>query len=289
MKKIDETKIEHRPQIEKYHDYFIFVKDWLKFMKIHESKFSLRNLSRKANIAVGYLPMVLSGRRQLSESAFEKLMPHLGLNKREQKILNLLRTIGESENPQIRSEALKDLQKIKEYQLNNSSEIEVFKYLSRWENVAIREMLNLPDFQLDPLWIQERLKAKIGLAEIENILDFLKNHGFITLSKDGKSATAKKSLQCEDGVFKISLSDFHRQMLSKIEDSIENTPREQRSIMGHTRALSSQEFAALKLKIADFINELDNNKGPSQDLDSEVYHITLAAVPLTSTPKRKEI
>ena len=170
MKKKNDTKQEHRPQIEKYHNYFIFLKDWLKYMKIHESNFSLRSLSRKANMAVGYLPMVLSGRRLLSESAFEKLIPHLSLTKREQKILNLLRTMGESENPEIRSEALKDLQKMKEYQLNNSSEIEVFKYLSRWENVAIREMLNLPDFELNPAWIQERLKAKIGLAEIENIL-----------------------------------------------------------------------------------------------------------------------
>lgn len=286
MRKRDDTKQESRPQIEKYHNYFIFLKDWLKYMKIHESNFSLRSLARKANMAVGYLPMVLSGRRLLSESAFEKLIPHLGLTKREQKILNLLRTMGESENPEIRSEALKDLQKMKEYQLNNSSEIEVFKYLSRWENVAIREMLNLPDFQLNPVWIQERLKAKIGLAEIENILDFLKNHGFISVSPDGKTATAKKSLQCEDGVFRISLSDFHRQMLDRIEDSIENTPRELRSIMGHTRTLSSKEFAALKLKIADFMNELDAAKSNSPDLDSEVYHITLAAVPLTST-KRK--
>lgn len=286
MKKKLEEKSENRPQIEKYHDYFIFIKDWLKFMKIHESKFSLRSLSRKANMAVGYLPMVLSGRRQLSESAFEKLIPHLSLTKREQKILILLRKIGESENPEIRSEALKDLQKMKEYQLNNSPEIEVFKYLSRWENVAIREMLNLSDFQLDPLWIQARLNAKIGLSEIQNILDFLKTHGFISLSADGKTATAKKSLQCEDGVFRISLSDFHRQMLDKIEDSIENTPREKRSIMGHTRALSAKEFAELKVKIADFINELDASKKSSQDPDSEVYHITLAAVPLTST-KRK--
>ena len=286
MKKKSDTNTENRPQIEKYHDYFIFLKDWLKYMKIHESNFSLRNLSRKANVAVGYLPMVLSGQRRLSESAFEKLIPHLNLTKREQKILNLLRTIGESENPEIRSEALTDLQKMKEYQLNNSSEIEVFKYLSRWENVAIREMLNLPDFQLSPAWIQERLNAKIGLTEIQNIIDFLKNHGFISLSPDGKTATAKKSLQCEDGVFRISLSDFHRQMLDKIEDSIENTPREQRSIMGHTRTLSSKEFAALKLKIADFINDLDTAKNTTQDLDSEVYHITLAAVPLTSTTRR---
>ncbi len=286
MKKTDNTKQEPRPQIEKYHNYFIFLKDWLKYMKIHESNFSLRSLSRKANMAVGYLPMVISGRRLLSESAFEKLIPYLGLTKREQKILNLLRTMGESENPEIRSEALKDLQKMKEYQLNNSSEIEVFKYLSRWENVAIREMLNLPDFQLNPVWIQNRLKAKMGIAEIENILDFLKNHGFISVSSDGKTATAKKSLQCEDGVFRISLSDFHRQMLDKIEDSIENTPRELRSIVGHTRTLSSKEFAALKLKMADFISELDAAKNTSPDVDSEVYHITLAAVPLTST-KRK--
>src|SRR6185295_18863017 len=91
-----------RPDIFTYHDYRAFLKDWIEFQRSARPGFSMRSLSAEAKLAVGYLPPVLSGARNLSMKALFKLLPVLGLTRPEQAYLeNLVKLTADSQETRI--------------------------------------------------------------------------------------------------------------------------------------------------------------------------------------------
>ncbi|WP_295904224.1 DUF4423 domain-containing protein [uncultured Bdellovibrio sp.] len=270
-----------KPNIQEYHDYLEFLKDWIEYLKEREKGFSLRKVAKEAGIASGYLPMCFSRKRVLSLRTYEKIKPLLKLSAKEEKYLDLLRVIAESEEPKMRVQALTDLQKLKDYKESNRSELEVHQYLSRWYYVVIREMVNMPEFNGKAEWIQERLRGRVSQKEIEEALQFLVNFGFIVKNDQGKYAVVDKQLNCEEGVFKLSLGEFHRQMLDWAKLSIEETPRAERLLLGHTASLTAKQFEKVQSLLKETIGEVEIVDNKAHSADMEVYHIELTAFPLT--------
>lgn len=269
-----------KPNIQNYHDYLEFLKDWTKYLMEQERGFSLRKIAKEAGIASGYLPMCFSRKRTLSLKFYEKIKPFLKLSAKEIKFLDLMRVIAESERPSERVRALTELQKISDYKKNHHSELEAHQYLSRWYYVAIRELVNLPEFKAEPAWIQERLRGRISQKEIIEGLEFLIKFEFILKDSSGKFKVAEKQLSCHEGVYKISLGEFHRQMLDIAKVSIDEVSRDERLLLGHTVALSKQQFEKVQLILREAINKIESADNKLQN-ESEVYHIEVAAFPLT--------
>lgn len=270
-----------KPNIQEYHDYLEFLKDWIESLKEREKGFSLRKVAKEAGIASGYLPMCFKRERKLSQKAYEKIKPHLKLSAKEERYLDLLRIIAESEVPKERVEALTGLQKLKDYKANNRSELEVHQYLSRWYYVVIREMVNMPEFTGYSEWIQERLRGRVSQKEIEEALEFLVKYEFIHKNAQGKYVVASKQLDCHEGVFKLSLGEFHRQMLDWAKASIEDLPREERLLLGHTASLSKEQFEKVQAVLREAIAEIESVDNKQHAQGMEVYHIELTAFPLT--------
>ncbi len=270
-----------KPNIQEYHDYLEFLKDWIEFLKDREKGFSLRQVAKEAGMASGYLPMCFSRKRKLSKKAFDKLKPYLKLSGKEERYLDLLRVIAESEEPKERVQALTSLQKLKDYKETHRLELEVHQYLSRWYYVAIRELVNTSDFKGDPAWIQERLRGRVSQKEIEEALQFLLRFGFILKNESGVYSVAQKQLDCHEGVYKISLGEFHRQMLDWAKLSIEETPRAERLLLGHTAALTRSQFEKIQNILRNSIGDIESVGNATPSSSREVYHIELAAFPLT--------
>ena len=275
-------KQHERPDIFTYHDHINFLRDWLEYLKKVKVVFSMRTLSQKSAIAVGYLPMVLSGKRELSEKAYFKILPHLNLNQQEQKFLTLLRLVGETADHETRIHTINQMAKLRRFQNSNTKDLRVFEYLTKWYYVAIRELILVKDFKMDPEWIQSRLNGRMSRAEIECAIAFLKEQNFITENSDGKWIHDKASLDCKEGIFKLSLGQFHRQMLEMAATSIEKTPRNKRYILGHTVAISQQDFEKIK-QILDHSVEKMKLLDSNPSAKSDVYHIEMVAFPLTQT------
>jgi len=269
-----------RPDIFAYHDYRSFLREWFQYLRNTRPGFSLRALAREAKIGSGYLPMVLSGARNLSDKALNKMSSSLGLTSQEKVYLELLRTISDSESQEARLEALKRVQRFRGYQKANRKEIEVYRYLTSWFYVAIREMATLSEFRLDPKWIQDRLKGRIPLDDIKKAVQFLVENGYIEEREDGKVHLPEKDINCVGGVYRIAIGKFHREMLGLAADSISDTPSSQRNITGHTLAIASKDFEKVRKILDKALQDVAALEAESTDKNS-VYNITLAAFPLT--------
>ncbi len=269
-----------KPNIQDYHDYLEFLIDWTNYLKDQEKGFSLRKIAKEAGIASGYLPMCFSRQRKLSDKFFDKIKPLLRLSTKEIRYLDLLKIIAESEVAKDRVQALTDLQKLKDYKDSHHSELEAHQYLSRWYYVAIRELVNLPEFRNEPAWIQERLRGRISQKQIIEGVQFLLKYDFILKDDSGQFRVAEKQLSCHEGVYKISLGEFHRQMLDIAKISIDDVSREERLLLGHTVALSKDQYEKIQAILKEAITKIENVDNTTQ-VETEVYQIEVAAFPLT--------
>jgi uncharacterized protein (TIGR02147 family) len=274
-----------RPDIYGYHDYRSFLKDWFAFLKSTRPGFSVRAIARESGISESYLSMVLSGERSLSSSKLDKLTGPLGIDNSQQSYLSWLRTIVEADDETERLDALKKIQRFRQYRALNSMEIETYEYLTNWHYVAIREMSALPDFAMDPKWIRARLKHKIPVKSIRDALEFLVRHGFIELDESGKCKRPSKGVHGKTGVLKPALIKFHREMLTQACDSIESTPSEHRNISAHTAAIPLEKVEEARRILDDARAKIMALVDDGDSKQSEVYHFGFLAFPLTKSSK----
>lgn len=140
----------------------------------------------------------------------------------------------------------------------------------------------LPDFQSDPSWIQERLKFKISIHEIERSIQFLVEAGYLKKKEDGRIESTKETLDCLRLVQGAALVQSHKQMFGLATESIDNTPEQDRNIEGFTFATSPKRFEeAKKILVAalDRIEALEAEDAEAEN--SAVYQVEIAFFPLT--------
>ena len=262
-----------------YHDYRLYLKDWFEQGRLNQS-FSLRDVAEKCQLSVGYLPMILSGQRNLTIKSFDKLQVVLKLNTEEASYFKSLLELSDASKMHERLKAFEEIRKIKSFQKKSLNELEVFRYLSNWLNVAIREMAFRRDFELDSTWIQSRLVQKVSLREIESSLQFLIGQGFLEKLTSGQVTATTKQLDCFSGVYRLSLGEFHQQMFGLAAQSIDLTPRDQRNLLGHTLLIPENQIDNLKSILDDALKKIEalgsnfNEAGP-------VYHVILSTFPIT--------
>ena len=273
------TESHSRPDIFGYHDYRDFLKDWLEYLKHTKPRFSIRSLAREAKLASGYLPMVLSGSRKLSEKAWSKIAKHIELNSQERTYFEILRVVADADTHEVRKEAFDRLQKFSSFQEANPNELEIYRYLTHWYYVAIRELALLPDFVAEARWIQSKLKGRPTLKEVEQALEFLVDYGYFEILPNKKVKLRERDINCDGGVFRLALTQFHREMLTLAADSLVETKREKRTIGGHTLAIPSKHYGKIKRILDNALKEVAALEPFDEEVDS-VYHVTLAAYPV---------
>lgn len=223
--------------------------------------------------------MILNKQRPLTEKSFQKLISFLFLTNEEKNYLNHLRIIDQSAEQDVRIESLNQVIKLAKSKSITSNDLKIFEYLTSWYKVAIFEIVNLSDFKLDAIWIQQRLIKRISIGEIEAAIKFLQDYKFIGQDDKGKWIQLKQDMDCRGGIYKLSLSEFHRQIFDLAHASINNVNREERLIMGQTMALSAEDFEEIKNIINNAISNI-NSANKNNSNKSSVYHIEIAAFPM---------
>lgn len=274
-----ETRGNKNLAVADFHDYRAYLRAAIAAKKEKDSRFSMRSLARDSKLAVGFISMVLSGKRSLTKETLERIALTLRVSETDRTYLELLRLVAESSSQEVRLSALDRLKRFKGFQDKNKKELEVYEYLKHWYYVAIREMARVDGFKNDPKWIQSQLRYKVSLGEVEEALRFLVENKYIEVSETGKTKLRELRLECLDGVYKVALSQFQREMLDLAKESIEGASREERVISGHTMAIPKEDFDKVEAVIEEAMEKIAKLEKKESKSDS-VYHILLSAFPL---------
>ncbi|TNE99782.1 MAG: TIGR02147 family protein [Deltaproteobacteria bacterium] len=267
-----------RPNVFEYTDFKDFISDMLSFLKKEEG-LSLREISSRAGVSPANLSMISNGSRSPKVKTLLSIARALNLSSRERGYLELLHDMKNSSDENA-SSSFKKLEMNKDYQRNSPADHEAFKYLTNWYNVVIREMVHLKNFEPDPSWIQNKLISEVETKEIKEALRFLISNNFIHISKSKKEINLSKELNCTDGVYRLSLGQFHSLMLKKASDSIGEVEREKRLLLGHTVAISEDQMSQVFSILEEALEKIRGLEKKKQKND-KVIHVELAAFPLT--------
>ena len=271
-----ETK---RPDIFAHLDHLDLLKEWFQFLKSEQPKFSLRSLAAKADLATGYLPMILSGKRVLSAQALAKILPHLEMNPTEESYVDCLLLLATSTSHDARINASERMKRFSQFREQNPKETAAYQYLTHWYFVAIRELATTPGFRDDVVWIQDQLSFRISQKEIRTALDFLFKNHFLKKNSDGSVEAPKEALDCRGGIYRIGLVQFHREIMRLAGEAIDQIARDERNIMGHTCSLSPENFERARAITEEAIQKI-RELGETDNGD-RVFHFEVALFPLS--------
>jgi len=264
-----------------YLDYREFLRDWCDAAKAGDSKFSMRNFARRAELgSISHLRMVMKGERGLTADSAEKFARAIDLNDDERLFFGDLVEFNQAGSEADRERLYKALFRHEGFRAAHEMTGEHFECLTKWYYVAIREMIALPDFKEDPEWIAANLRPAITPDQAREAIDTLVRCGFASRDDEGRLFLSQGHLATPDEVAALVAAGFHRSMIERAGEAVDEHEGHERSITSLTAALSKERFLEMKRRINEFRKELRAFMVDCEDAD-EVYQINFQLFSLT--------
>ncbi len=271
----------------KYLDYRKYLKDLYLEKKQSTTHFSFRYFARAAGFkSTNYLKLIMDGARNLSQEGIRKFSKGLKLKKDEALYFENLVHMNQSKTDEEKNFYYTRLSGSKKYLNARELEREQYEYYSKWYYVAIRELVSFSDFNEDPKWIAAKLGNKLSAKEIEQTIALLIKLNILKRNKKGKLCQVDSCLTTGPEVGSLAVANFHREMLNKAAQSIEETPSEYRDISCLTIPVSEKGLVEAKKMIQKFRDELHAFLADQKDYDA-VYQFNFQLFNLSEVTWKK--
>jgi uncharacterized protein (TIGR02147 family) len=233
------------------------------------SRYSLRAFARDLKMSPGEISELLSGKRQLTPKAINKISSRLGLSAAETRELVEHATLVRAglEAPRPASHAL---------------ELDLFNIVSEWYCFAILNLFDTEDFRCEPSWIGRRLgisgtEARLALERLERV-------GLLKRVR-GKLVPDAEFVMSPSGIPSEAIRSYHRTMLAKASAALETQPVDERDITGLGLAINPADLPGLTRDIREFRDRITAKY--SRGKRTEVYQLEMSLFRITEKGNRK--
>ena len=162
-----------------------------------------------------------------------------------------------------------------------------FNYYSQWYFIPVRELVAMPSFREDPLWIAKQVIPKIGPEKAKKALEELYKLGLLVRNSEGKLTVVSSNISTSDEVASFSVAQFHKEMMKKAMESIDSINREKREISSLTMGVSEKTAKKIKERIQSFRKEIVNIVSQDEDINI-VYQLNFQFFPVTEAVDEEE-
>jgi len=270
--------------IYQYTDYRRFLKDFYTAKKQANPAYSYRAFSKAAQLSSeNYLWQVINGKLNLSSTTIRKFLGGLKLRKHEAAFFENLVFFNQAKTPEEKNHYYQRMSSSKRYIKARHLEKDQFEYLSKWYYAAVRELVLLPDFQLDPVWIAKRLSPSINLKDAQEAIGLLLRLELIGKDETGRTIQTERHLTSGYEVQSLAAVNYHQQMISRASEALKRTKSEHRDISALTVAVSRKKISEVKRRIHEFKRELHEFMADGEGADV-VYQLNLQLFNLSEVP-----
>ncbi len=273
--------MKHALNIFAYDSYREFLRD-LYLLKKKESKgFSHRVFIRVCGFnSPNFLKLVIEGKRNLGKKAQDKIIESLCNNRLEKEYLGALINFEQAKTIDEKNENLSTIARLRHRKNVKVIDIDQYEYLSKWNNVAIRELVALDDFNEDAEWINSRLGTNLSTSAIKNTIQKLITMNLLKRDEAGRLTQTDMNIVCDPRIFSVAVNNYHKEMLVKASEAIEKAKSANRDITALTVATDRATFERIVAEIKkcrEQIHHLASEAG-SKDV---VYQICFQAFNLS--------
>lgn len=272
----------NRPSAFEYDDYRMFLKDLYDFYKDTTSFFSYRYFARRAGFASpNFLKLVIEGRRNLSPDSASRCANAMKLGKAETEFFENLVQFCQAKSSGERAVSAREIVKSRSFKKIHPLKQAEMNYYAKWYYIPVRELVGTKDFVENPAWIASRFRQPLESAQVAEALKDLEQLGLIERTSEGLRQTHRNICSGDDVVNSL-ISQYHRDMINRGRESIDNVRPNAREISGTCISCSADTVEQIKRLIREFRKEILAVAEESKDPD-RVYQLNFQLFPLAQT------
>lgn len=271
-----------QPNIFKYDNYRLFLKDWFCWQKAERPTYSYRFFSKMAGFkSPNQLLLVIQGKRNIALKSLDRFFTALKLKKSEKRYFEIL----------VKFNQTKDMAQKKEY-LNQMSahwlkkrsflEDKQYRFMTNWYFSAIRELTALKNFQENHSWIAKQLGSLITPTQARQSIALLLDLKILTRDNTGRLKPTNEYITTGNEVSSVAAYLYHMQMIKLAMQSLSDVPASKRNITALTFTMRKKDYEMVVDEIIEFRKRLVSilqNRDSTGD-DEMLYQLNLHLFPL---------
>jgi uncharacterized protein (TIGR02147 family) len=257
-------------------DFRIYIEGEYQKRVAKNPSYSRRAFAKDLKITSPFLGRVLRGERKISlENAFDmiRILKWKGV---KATVFLLLVRLDNAEDETQRQELIAEIKDAGNEVTFRELEGDLYSFFAKWYHGAIFELTKTADFRAEPKWIAKRLGLDAVSSELA--IDRLFRLGFLK-DDDGKAVASHPNITIKD-LPSAALREFHREMLSRSMQMLDEEKLENRRVSGAMFAMDSRLLGVVDRKIEEFRQELIRFiEQKSKECDS-VHHLCISFLKL---------
>jgi uncharacterized protein (TIGR02147 family) len=277
-------KKQKKPDIYSFFDYREYLSDLFDYNKKINPVFSHRYIILRAGFkSPNMLKRVIDKKKNLTLESAEKFADAFKLDEHEKQYFLAMARFNLAESLKEKEKFLIELMKIRQYDIPARIDDEYFDIFVNWWNLAVREIVALPDYKHSSKWIARILEPEISIEEAEQSLKLLKKLGFIK-KKKGNWTPVSKTIKTDAQVRSVKVAQYHREMIRLGGESITRFPSDQREISGTTLRIAQKDVPKFKSLLREFRKQLLGLAEASKKAD-QIYQLNFQFFPIVKSKR----
>lgn len=243
------------PTIYDYTDYRDAIRDFYLEKKKSNSKYSYSVLGLAIGFNASHVFCVVEKKRNLPVRCVPAIKKLLGLTGRAAQYFDLLLAATRTKSEKTREEILAKaslLRDVKKHYLQEKEQ----KYLSDWWTPVIRALIEVNQGKINAQEIAESLEPNIGVENVQESIDLLKELGFIQPLGNGLVKLADAHINISGEERAQAIRQFQANVMQIGARSLNVIPPKDRDISTLTMAVDQKGFEDIKNMIQEFRKEV---------------------------------
>jgi uncharacterized protein (TIGR02147 family) len=262
-----------------YSDYRAFIKDAIEEKRSRNPGFSYRCAANRIGISSGSLTRVLNGSRHAGTALLGKLIPFLGLKKREAEYFSLLVQFESVKEETARRLCYQEILKLRA-ERNKPVPDENHLFFEQWYHVALFELLRTIKDPVDYSKLGSLLQPAISESKTRKALELLERLGYIKKSADAVMCTTEPFLTTGDTWESVAIHGFQVAISELAASALDTVPKRERDFSTLTMALSEDAFTKIRQILQRARSEIAAVEKTCTDPE-RVYQINFQCFPLS--------
>lgn len=238
-------------------DYRAFLKAHYEHRKRRSKSYSYRLFSRLAKVkSPNYLKLVIDGQRNLSPDMAERFAKACKLDDEAAEYFVDLVAFNQAPTTKERDRLLTRLARFRGYRQAHQLDLRHAEYHRTWYLPAICELASRADFNADPEHIAAELVPAISVEQARDAVALLVELDLLAPDDEGRLRRTEAVLTTGSQTSGVHIANFHRSMLERASDAIDDVPAAERDISSITMCVSAERLQLIRKRVAELRKEL---------------------------------
>lgn len=267
-----------RPIISNYEDPRDYLKDMVGYLKATKRSFTVKAATKNLRrVSPALVSLWIAKRRTLTFDRVSEIAKALLLTPQEKSYL--LDWVLRIETGHSTHESLKADSMAQEAKQGVSRSRKVPVYLLKdWMNVFVKDAFELEIVRKDPQAIYRVLSGIASAKRIDQSIQFLLKHGYLTKDDSGRITPDVALHVIEDSIPSEKIREFHKAILRNAVSAIDQFPVTERFANSLVLALNQDSFDMLKSMISEFASSIQRF-AENTSLGERLYQVTVQLSP----------